>query len=208
MFSQSDVILPLLPLTHGENPAIALHSKMLMALLNPLLDCEQIYALKLTQKEGCSCVSLLKKAVEDPCHMAEEISLLTILRALIWFTHEFHRQEKGEGNNKVGSEYESKLVSVAQELRSNISLLIGESVLLVVKAVLKMSCSEELQAVGARFLWSLVHDTAAKAQVLADIEIVECLHGFEKHSSLKLKMASQRVLQLLGFIQADGMCYT
>lgn len=206
IFSQSDAILSLLPLTHGETPDLALHSKMLLALLNPLLDCEQLRALKLTRDEAGTCVSLLRKAVEHPYHLAEDFSLLTVLRALVWFTHEFSRQDKSSGK-KPCSAYESKLVSVLQELRCNIELLVKEDVLSVVKAVLKLSGEEELLATAARLLWCLAHDTAAKAQILSDNEIVQALQEIEKHhSSPKLKLASHCALWLLG-LQADGTCY-
>ena len=176
---------------------------MLLALLNPLLDCEQLLALKLTRDEANTCVSLLRKAIEDPQQMAEDFSLLTILRAIIWFIHEYHRQDKSLKKNAC-SEYESKLVSVSQELRCNIELLVGEDVFPCVKVLLNLSGKEELQATAARLLWCLAHDAAVKMQILTDNEILGALKDAENQSSPKLKMASHCVLSLLG-LQADGM---
>jgi len=198
--SQSDAILLVLSLTHGEVANLALHSKMLLALLNPLLDCEQLRALRLTKNEANDCVSLLRRALEDPYHVAEDFSLLTILRAVVWFTHEHYRQDKSLGKEEC-SNYESNLVSVSQELRCNIELLVGEDMLSVVKAVLKLDGKEELQAMAARLLWCLAHDPAVKEQILSDSEIVEALQDVEKYS---LSKASYCALWILG-LQTDGM---
>ena len=177
---------------------------MLLALLNPLLDCEQLRALKLTKKEASTCVSLLRKAVEDPYHLVEDFSLLTILRSLVWFVHEYHRQDKDLSKKKACSEYESKLVSISQELRSNIELLVEEGVLSAVKVVLKLDGKEEFRAVAAKLLWCLAHNTIVKAQILSDADLVGILKEIEKCSSTELNMASNCLLWLLD-LQHHGM---
>ena len=203
ILGQSDAILLLLPLTHGEISNLALHSKMLLALLNPLLDCKTLHALKLTKGEASGYVSMLRKAAEDAYHVVDNFSLLTILKTLIWFTHEYHRQDKIPGK-KPCSEHENELVSASQKLKSNIGLLVGEDVWSAVKVVLKLDGNEVFQALAARLLWCLAHDAAVKGKVLSDAEIIGTLRDFGKYSSPELKMATYSISWILG-LEADGM---
>ena len=192
-----------MPLTHGHDSKLALHSKMLLALLNPLLDCEQLHALKFVKSEASEFVSLLNQAVEDPCHLAQDFSLLSLLRVGIWITHEYNRKNEALAKESC-SKYENKLNSVSHELKSNLKLLVEEGILSVLKSVLKLSSQEQLQATAARFIWSLSHDASVKAQILEDAEIIGALQNFHTLSSLELKLASHCALWLLEIL-TDGM---
>ena len=194
-----------MPLTHGQHSNLALHSKMLLALLNPLLDCEQLHALKLTQGEANKLVSLMNQAVEDPYHLAQDATLLSLLRVMIWITHEYSRGNTTPGKKK-SSEYEKKLKAASLELKSNPIMLVNEGILSVLKPVLKLRHNEELQATAAQLLWSLSHDTSVKTKILDDNEIVGALQEIHTLSSLKLKMASHCTLWLLGIV-AEGLYY-
>lgn len=190
-----------MPLTHGQSPSLALHSKMLLALMNPLLDCEQLHALKITRSEANELVSLMNEAVEDQCHLAQDTTLLSLLRVTIWITHEYSR--KNETLDKC-SEYQNKLNTVSHELKSNNKVLAEEGILSVIKSVLKLSLQEELQETSARLLWSLSHEAIVKTQILNDTEIVGALQDIYTLPSIKLKVASHCALWLLG-IPLDGM---
>lgn len=197
--------MTVLPLTHGEHSDIAYCSKILLALLNPLLDCEQLRALKLTSKEANTIVSLLSQVAKTSCYIVQDFTLSTILRAMIWFTHEYSRKDKLVDMEKC-SEYESKLNSVSCELKSNIALLMEEGVLSALKPVLKLDGQEELQAAATRILWCLAHDSSVQSQILKDIDIVGALQIFHTSSSSpKLYAASHSVLWLLGLL-SNGMC--
>lgn len=208
-YCKSDVIVTVLPLTYGECPELALRSKMLLGLLNPLLDSEQLGALKLVKDEASTCVSLLQIALKDVHHMAEDFSLLAILNALIWFTHEYHRQSKISGS-KATSGFESKLVSVSQEIRCNIELLVEQGILSAVKDMLKLRGEEELQytVAAAKLVWCLAHDTATKTKMVNDSEMIECLQEASKLLSptVELKLTCHCALLLLG-MATDGRFY-
>lgn len=205
-FNRSDTIVTVLPLTNGQQSNLALHSKMLLALLNPLLDCEQLRALKLTQSEASTLVSLLNQAVEDPYHLAQDSTLLSLLKAVIWFTHEYNRQDDIIG--KTCSEFESKLGSVAHELKLNLQLLVDEGILSALKPVLKLNGQEELQASAARLFWNLAHNTSVKKQILNDTDIVGALQDIHILPSPKLNVASHCALWLFGSLTDGTYNYT
>lgn len=199
-FSKSDTIVSILPLTHGQQCDSALYSKMLLSLINPLLDCEQLKALKLCRKEANTCVSLLQQAFEDPFHMVQDFTLLTILNSVVWFTQEYSRKDIAPDK----SEYESKMESVLQELESNIKLLVEEGVLPILKSVLKLLGQDDLQEAASRILFNLAHDSTVQAQILADIEMNGILQEIHMQCLSKLHKASYGALWLLG-LQDDGM---
>ena len=145
------------------------------------------------------CVSLLSAAVQHPHHLVEDYTLLTFLRALIWFTHEYNRQDKTQKKKKC-SDFEDKLTSVSQELKCNIQLLVEEGMLSAFKSVLSLNGEDELQATAARLLWSLSHETTVQTQIqLNHPDIVEVLQDIHTHSSLpNLNMASHCALWILG----------
>lgn len=202
-FSQSDVIVSVLPLTHGQQPVLAHCSKMLLALLSPLLDHEQLRALKLIRNEANSFISLLNEAIANPHHLAQDSSLLTILRCIIWFTHEHNR--KGTNlDKKVYSEYQKVLDSVSLELEYNTQLLLEEGLLSVLKHVLKLDSQQELQSVAMRLIWCLSHDNSAKTTILKDADIVRAIQCV---SSPELSVTSYCTLYLLGF-QSSGKFLT
>ena len=173
-FSQSDVIVSILPLTHCQQPVLAQCSKMLLALLSPLLDSEQLLALKLTKDEANSFISLLNEAVMNPCHLAQGFSLLTVLRCMIRFTHEYNRNDTNL-DKKVCSNYQNLLDTVSCELKHNAQLLLEGDLLSVLKHVLKLSIQQELQCVVMRLIWCLSHDTSTKDKILQDNDIVGAL---------------------------------
>ena len=191
----------MLPLTHGDVPDLALQSKMLMAFLSPFLDCVQLNALKLTKNEASVFVSLLKKATEGPHHLVDDFSLATLLKALISFTLEYHRQDENPCS-KVCSDFEERLVSTSQQLRSNIELLAGEGLLIALKGVLKLCCEEEVLEAAMILLWCLAHDGAVKSLISSDADIVGALQqDFQVH---QLQLASHCVLWLLAIKQDKG----
>ena len=148
-------------------------------------------------------MSLVREAVENSHHLAEDVSLLTLIKALIWFTQEYHRQNKSVGKKAPCSEFESKLATVSQELRFNVKLLVEEGVLSAVKAVLKLTGKTELQVMATRLLWCLAHDTSIRPQIWSDSELVGVVEDLERQHSPQLKKASHSVLWLLG-LKSDG----
>ena len=198
-FNQSDVIVSVLPLTHGQQPVLAHCSKMLLALLSPLLDHEQLRALKLTRNEANSFICLLNEAIENPYHLAQDSSLLTFLRCMIWFTHEYNR--KGTNlDRKVCSDYQKVLDSVTLELEHNSRLLLEEGLLSVLKCVLKLDSQQELQSVAIRLIWCLSHENSTRTAILKDPDIIRAIKCV---SSPELSVTSYCTLYLLGF-QSSG----
>ena len=175
---------------------------MLLALLNPLLDAEKLHALKLTREEAKSCVHFLSDAVLMTSHLASGFSLLTFLRVVIWFCHEYHRQEK-KADKHGSSEYEKHLITVSNELKSNAQLLGEEGILSILKSVFNSSLHEDVKSAASRLLWCFAHDTAIRAQIMDDLDIVAALHGINSNPSHELSLSSHCALFLLNS-QATG----
>lgn len=175
---------------------------MLLALLNPLLDAEKLHALKLTREEAKSCVQFLSDAVSMSSHLADDLSLLTLLRVVIWFCHEYHRQEK-KADKHGSSEYEKHLIIVSNELKSNAQILVEEGILLILKSVFSSSLPEDVKSAASRLLWCFAHDTAIKAQIIDDLDFVAALQDINSNPSNELSLSSHCALFLLNS-QATG----
>lgn len=191
--SQSDIIISVLPLTHGQHSDLALHCKVLLALLNPLLDCNQLCALKLTKSKANACVSLLSGAVNAPSHVSQDLTLLTLLRAMIWFSHEHHKEDP-KFKNQHCSHYEKTLVIVSNELKANIQLLVEEGVLSVIEDALKLNC-QDVRIAAVRLLWCLVHSQGIKLKVQQNAAIIQALQAIHGNLPTELSVAIHSALQ-------------
>lgn len=176
---------------------------MLLALLNPLLDCDQLHALKLTRNDANTCISLLSDVVLVCDHPVQGHSLLTLLNILIWFSHQYHRQVLNTSKRNC-SEYEKKLDYVSNELRSNVQLLVEEGVIPVLSHVLKVSIHDEIRTSAARLLWCLAHSQTVKKQMLEYPTIIEAFQGLQANTIIELKLASHCALYLLD-LQIKGV---
>lgn len=194
-FSQSDIIISILPLTHGQCSDLALHCKVLLALLDPLLDCNQLSALKLNRSEANACVSLLSRAVIAPDHVWQDLTLLTLLRAVIWFSHEHHNQDP-KLMSRDCSQYEEKLVLISSELKANIQLLVEEGVLSVIEDALKLN-NQDVRVTAVRLLWCLVHSPNIKLKVKQDAAIVKALQAIHSCLPTELSVATHCALWIL-----------
>ena len=177
---------------------------MLLALLNPLLDSEKLLALKLTRHEAKTCVQILSDAITAPYHLTQDtcISLLTVLRAMIFFSHEYHRQDKKDAEKHTTIEYEKNLSTVSSELRSNMQLFAEEGILPVLKSLLDSKLDEEVQVATLRLLWCLSHSPTVRTQIMENADIVAALQ--DKHASPELSVPSHCAIWLLG-VQTKGM---
>ena len=138
-------------MTHGQHSNLAVLSKMLLALLDPLLDCEQLHALKLTMNEAKHCASLLSEAVAVPVNRFQGSRLLTYLKVMVSFSQEYHRQD-GKLLLRDCSEYEKKLVLVSDELKANVELFVKCGVLSVLSEILKLHDEIEIRVLAIRLL--------------------------------------------------------
>ena len=193
--SQSDIIISVLPLTHGQYSDLALHCKMLLALLDPLLDCNQLHALKLTRSEANACISLLSGAVVAPNHVSQDVNLLTLLRAMIWFSHEHHKQDPKLVIQSC-SQYERKLILVSNELKCNMQLLVEEGALSVIEDALKLNI-QDVRITAARLLWCLVNCPSIKLKVKQNDAIVQALQNIHHNLPPELRVATHTTLWVL-----------
>ena len=201
-YSRSDIVVLVFPLAHGHHSDLALSSKMLLALLNPLLDAEKLHALKLTREEAKCCVHFLSDAISTTSHLAYDFSLLTFLRMVSWFCHEYHKEEK-KAYKHCSSEYEKHLITVSNELKSNAQLLVEEGILSILKSVLCSSLPEDVKSAASRLLWCLAHDMDIKARIMDDVDIVAALQDINSNPAHKLSLSSHCALFLLNS-QATG----
>ena len=168
---------------------------MLLTLLEPLLDCDQLRALKLARNEANVCVSLLSEAVKAHTLEVKEATLLTHVRVVVGFSQEYHRQDQKLLHES--SEYEKKLVLVSNELKANVQLLVESGLLSILKDLLEVIVQDEVRITVVRLLWCLCHDPAIKAQVLGDSDIVGALQKTYVNLSTDMTVVSHDLLSLV-----------
>ena len=183
-------------MTHGQHSNLAVLSKMLLALLNPLLDCEQLCALKLAMNEAKHCVSLLSEAFAVPANHFQGSTLLTYLKVMVGFSQEYHRQDGGLLLRDC-SEYEKKLVLVSDELKANAETFVKCGVLSVLSEILKLHIEIEVRVLAVRLLWCLSHNPTVKIQMSKNGDILRALQCYNLSQSPKLHMASHCALFLI-----------
>ena len=182
---------------------------MLLALLNPLLDSENLLALKLTRHEVKSCLRIVSDAITAPCHLTQDISLLTILRAMIFFSHEYYRQNKKAIEKHTTTEYEKCLLTVSSELKSNVQLFAEEGILPVLKSLLDLKLDEEVKVAVLRLFWCLSHSPTVRMQLIESADAIAAIQDMHTqcHPSSELSLPSHCALWLLS-VQAKGMLRT
>ena len=195
-YSSSPIIISALPFTHGQEFSLALCSKMLVALLNPLLSASQLLALKLNKEEARVLVYLLNQALESPFQIAQGISLLNVLRVMIWVCHQYSSTERSLPDDC--SEFEKQLCHSSSELQINAELLL-EGGLLPVLTKLLTSTDSVIQVIAARLVWCLAHNSNVKPQISNNSDIVSALqHLHDLDSSQELHLAAHCALWKLG----------
>ena len=200
-FNRSDVISTVLPLTNGRHVVPALHSKMLLALINPLLNAEQLHFLKINATEARNLVSLLKQAMESTeCGF----SLTTMLKVFIWLSHQYQNHNLIESDDTHFSNFERQLCHVAIEIfTSNIQLLMKEGLIPVLRKILCETKKCAVQVLASRLIWCLAHNPETKAILLnSEPCMVEILqqHHIDQASVQELHLASHCALWKLGVL--------
>lgn len=199
-YSRSSIILSLLHFVNGQDASLALLSKMLLALLSPLLNAEQLYALKLTLAESRACVNILVEATKSPNLAAAGCTLLTTLKILIWLTHQYYRQSNNQKDAGDGiSDFVKQLSHAADSLKGNVHLLVECGIMSAVEEVFTQVRSNRIQLAAARLVWSLSHTIGSNLIKQKFFGIVEGLKSHSETPLPELQQAVQCTLWILGF---------
>lgn len=200
-YSRSRIILSLLHFVHGQNSSLALLSKMVLALLSPLLNADQLHALMLTQAESRACVTILVEAAKSPNFTTAGCTLLTTLKILIWFTHQYYKQSSNQIDSV--SDFVKQLSHASDNLKSNVHLLVECGIMSAIEAILTQVESTSIQLAATRLVWSLAHTVGSDPIKQAFSGIVEGLKSLRETTSPELQQAVRCTLWILGF-QSNG----
>ena len=199
-FGSSAIILFLLKVSNLKSP-VSVFSKMLLALLNPLLTAKQLLSLKLTEKAANLLVVMLKLAFDSSLRL-QGLNRPTILKCLISFTHQYSSTERSVTDKC--SEFEKHLHDASVELQSNAELL-ANSGLLPVLAELLRAPDYAVQILAVKLVWCLAYNPSAKQLILREPGMIESLQcGHSPESAEELHLAAHCALWKLG-LQKEGI---
>lgn len=224
MFDSCNITPLLLTFARCPHFESALLSRIVLSFLTPLLNYEQLPALKLDKVETAYFASTLQQAMHSSDQEAEGYSILELLKIITCFTNscyglplsfkdckhrtKSHNQaevttETCGMSNKV-SRHQCELMKYSKMIEENISLLLEADILSILEQLIQVADEESRTAV-AIVLWNLLHYTPVKQHILMEhSSIVSSLHALLKSSQSSTQQAVLCALILLGSIEEGG----
>lgn len=189
--------------SNPSNFELALISKFTLGCLHTHLDCNQLLALALNEREVGFCVSTLKAALLSPDLKGNGIALHEMLQILVNLTHPacsvttqsvLHDPEKSTPN------YFSKSFATATEkLAENSRKLIEYDIASLLE---KMISEGKCLSLVCRILWHLLHHEDMQSKIAP--ETCGVLMSFQDTISQYEKMSVDCCLWLLGLSDKEG----
>ena len=163
------------------------------------MDCNQLQALKLSDKEAEYCSTTLSQAVDSPNLSADGFAVHELLNILINLTSSYSAVKRfiliqsggGKGQRKPGelSSFDQQMLKAADELERNSGMLVHHGLLKVIE---KLQTFEQFGVSVSRLLWNLLHSDAVKAVVKSDfpnmIELLKSQYIAPSSSSHEMNM--------------------
>ena len=181
----AETIPELIPLVESPNFDISSTAKFTLSCLRQQLDCDQLLALKLTDKEAEYCVTTLGKSINLSSFKSDGFAvseLLTILTNLTWPYTAMKRlmEVKLAGARKHSRPvemgyFDQQMLKTADELEKNSQMVMRYGLLNVMERVLRV---EQFQEAATKLLCNLLHSEAVRAVVGSDFpDIIELLQS-------------------------------
>lgn len=172
------------------------------------LDCDQLLALKLSEKEAEYCVSTLMDALQSPDFKGDGFSVREILQILTNLTHPAHTAVElvcGSVTSQtaklilVPDLFDQKLIIAAMELARNCHYLIDQNIIPVLEG---MVGDGKFLSSACRILWHLLHQTGVKNKVAPGL--YEKLEALQEPSLQEEQLSIHCCLWLLGKADEEG----
>lgn len=196
----------LLQLVHLKvNPDITSMIKFILCCLGPHLDCDQLLAIKLEEREAEYCISTLVAGASAPSLKADGFSVHEILCILTNFTQSYSTLKMAANTVQTEfSRFEQRMCKTADELEKNCKVLMKQKLLDTI-AFLLLVPEENIQEASARLLWNLLHFKAFKEKVLLEFPaIVKALNTLRDVPSPDIQLTAFCALWVLGLVDDDG----
>ena len=213
MFDSCNIIPILLTFARCPHFESALLSRTLLCFLTPLLNYEQLPALKLDEADAAYFTSTLQQAMLSSDQEAEGFTIHELLKIITSFTKsccglpssfEAHNQTEAkaltsEKSGKV-SRHMSEIAKHSKMLEENISLLIEANILSILEQHLRVTDAETAET--ALLLWNLLHHAPVKHIILREHpSIVSSLCAFLKSPKNVTQQGALCALVLLGSVE-------
>lgn len=184
-FRFSETIPELIPFIESTNFDVASTAKFTLSCLHQQLDCDQLLALKLTDKEAEYCVTTLARAIDSPSFKANGFAVHELLKILTNLTHSYSAMKKFVEVQSAGgrkqkrpeehtcSSFDQQMLKTADELEKNSQKLMSHGLSSVIERVFRV---EKFQEAAAKLLLNLVHhQPVVESDFSAMIEILKSL---------------------------------
>lgn len=215
-FQFAETASELLPFIRSTVFDIAITAKFVLSCLSPCLDCDQLLALRLDEREASYCVATLATAVCSHDMTADGFSVHELLLILTNLTQPHsvpkkemspqskHKGKKHQQKVKQPSEFDQQMLNALNELETNCQILMNHELLDILENTLQIS-DEKIQEASARVLWNLLHSEVVRTKVESEFaDIRSCLFALCETSSPAVHLAAQNALWLVDVSDEKG----
>ena len=206
-FYFTEVIPDIIQYVNSPNTDLAITAKFTLSCLHIHLDCDQLMALKLNEKEIEYCVSTLAEALQSPSFKGDGFAAHEILQILTNLTHPSHSTIEAVCASMptqkqklivVPDYFDQKYLEAAMELGKLCHSLVDHGLLQILEGMLR---EKVFPFSACRVLWHLLHHQGIKNIALGLCEILE---NFQKPSFNQDQFALYCCLWLLGKADKKG----
>lgn len=150
-------------------------AKFILSCMHSHLDCDQLLALTLDEKEAEYCVSTLIDALQSPVLKGDGFAVHEILQILTNLTHPSHSTVESVCESMttqkgklilVPDYYDQKLIIAAMELAKSCHCLIKHDLIPVLEGMVR---EKKFLSSASRILWNLLHHQGIKNKIAPEI---------------------------------------
>lgn len=173
-FFFAETVDQLIPYVGVDNFDVSSTAKFVLSCLHKFLDCDQLLALRLTEKEAEYCVSTLKNAINSTDFKGGGFSARELFQILDNFTHPSLAfpvinplslsPPKKENANAI---FDQKIIEATNILSGTNTSSLGQSEIISLLHYIILK-KEAFQAQACKLLWNLLHHDSFKLKVLTD----------------------------------------
>lgn len=170
-FWHAEIIPSISHYVSSSNFDIATTAKFILSCLHIHLDCNELLALTLNEREAKYCVSTLTSALQSPDLKDDGYAVHELLQVLIGLTHPANTtanllaESMSPPKGKlilVPDYFDQQLVITTMELARNIQNLLDQNIILVIEG---MVGEKQFLPLACRLLWNLLHHPGIKNKI-------------------------------------------
>ena len=141
-------------------------AKFTLSCMHMHLDCEQLHALVLNDKEAEYCIATFRNALKSPDLTADGYAVHEILYILSNLTHPSHSTSITLSLEKstVPDSFDQKFIMASKELTNNCLKLISYGIISLLEELV-MDLGRKFISLACKILWNLLHHPSVESIV-------------------------------------------